>query len=85
MPGLDGNRHLFHRDVAKICFEDPFHRFANVLVRATDKYYTDPREGYRATESREFYRGNVAKRNQGNFTVLMDTSLQGVSEQGGTV
>ena len=49
---LDGYRRLLRRDLAAIAPEDPFRRFANVLVSATDQYYSDPRERYRVATSR---------------------------------
>jgi hypothetical protein len=46
---LDGYRRLLHRDLAEIDPGDPFRGFANVLVHATDQYYSDPRARYRVT------------------------------------
>jgi hypothetical protein len=47
---LDGYRSLLHRDLTEIDPEDPFRGFVNVLVRATDQYYSDPRARYEVTE-----------------------------------
>ncbi|HEX8112968.1 MAG TPA: terpene synthase family protein [Kofleriaceae bacterium] len=47
---LDGYRRSLHRDLTEIDRGDPFCGFVNVLVRATDQYYSDPRARYQVTD-----------------------------------
>ena len=84
-PGLDGNHHLFHRDVAKICFEILFTDLQMSWCAQLTNIILIPESATERLDPGNFTAGTLPSEAQGNFTVLMDTSLQGVSEQGGSV